>query len=116
MHVMLTSKLVGLLQAPRRGCWTCLQLVRNYDSGKALSRPELVIDGRTLSFVLGDKPCLSHCDTHHAFGVMPCCIICSDCYLFSTDTLLILCSMLPGRQRVHATPLAVSSHTWVLLI
>ncbi len=30
-----------------------LQFVRGYDRKKAGSRPELVIDGRTLGFVLG---------------------------------------------------------------
>ena len=30
-----------------------LQFVRGYDREKAMSRPELVIDGRTLGFVLG---------------------------------------------------------------
>ena len=33
-----------------------LQFVRGYDREKAGSRPELVIDGRTLGFVLGESP------------------------------------------------------------
>ncbi len=44
-----------------------LQFVRGYDREKAGSRPELVIDGRTLGFVLG-KPYSSS-----ALNDMPCC-------------------------------------------
>ena len=45
-----------------------LQFVRGYDSEKALSKPELVIDGRTLGFILGAFA-LYRLQAFHALGI-----------------------------------------------